>query len=156
LFGGITPYCYNNHYLYDSILTNSHQHLTEKPLKISWSNGCECGCDKIKDVIRPNFNFPLSFCLNIPDKIIMDLYKHGYYQAKLFFENIQDNKNIEIIKSIETKLKDYDDKINNRKLIFKQIILLIGCLTIIYNLQKSSKTIAFNIRRIYNSIRTSV
>ncbi len=156
IFGGIIPFYYNDHFLYDSILTNSHPHITEKPLKISWSNGCECGCDNIKDVIRPSFNIPLSFCLDIPDRMISDLYKHGYYQAKLFFENIQENENIEIINKIKTKLKIYDENLNKIKNNIKHTIIFISFFSLIFTLNKSGKTITSNIFRVYNSIRSCI
>jgi hypothetical protein len=157
LIGGITPYYYNNHYLYDSIVTNSHPHIKDKPLKISWSKGCECGCDNMIDTIRPHINFPLSFCLDIPDGIIQDLYKHGYYQAKLFFENIQENENKKIIKSIKMKIKKYDDNLIQIKNKIKNTILLFSCITILLTLKKLNKPreiITRNIFRIYNSIRS--
>jgi hypothetical protein len=126
LVGGITPYRYNNKLLFDSIITDSHPNITTDCLKVSWTKKCECGCEKTLDVIRPYENLPLIWCLSPPKEVIKDLYTHGYYQAKLFFENVHEDENIKIIQSIDTKLKSHNENVYY----FKKISL-VGFLTIV-------------------------
>ena len=124
--GGIIPYRYKNKLLFDSIITDSHPNITSDCLKVSWTKKCECGCEKTINVIRPYESLPLTWCLSPPKEIIKDLYVHGYYQAKLFFENIHDDDNIKIIQSIDTKLKSH-----NENVYYIKTISLVGFLTIV-------------------------
>lgn len=117
VIGGIIPYRYNNFNIYDSIITDSHPHITNDYLKVSWNKSCDCGCAKSLNIIRPYNNIPLSWCMSPPTGIIHPLYMHGYYQAKLFFENIHDDNDVKIIEEIEDHLKNYNNKIERIKYI---------------------------------------
>ena len=124
-FGGIIPYQYNNYIMYDSIITDSHPHITNDCLNISWNKHCNCGCEKTLDVIRPYTDLPVTWCMTPPKNVIHNLYLHGYSQAKLFFENIHDEEDVAIIEKIETELKTFNKSIE----IFK-VVFIIGIITI--------------------------
>ena len=123
LFGGIIPYRYNNYAMYDSIITDSHPHITNDCLKVSWTKKCECGCEKTLNVIRPYKSMPLSWCMAPPAGILHSIYMHGYYQAKLFFEHVHEEDNLKYINHIEEKLNEHEN--NLRK------ITLLGLVTVL-------------------------
>jgi hypothetical protein len=112
LFAGIMPHKYKNHIMYDSIITDSHPHITNDCLKISWNKSCECGCEKTLNVIRPYVDMPLPWCMSPPTKVLHNLYLHGYCQAKLFFENVHDDEDVNIIQKIDMELKEYNKNVN--------------------------------------------
>jgi hypothetical protein len=112
LFGGIIPYRHNNYNMYDSIITDTHPCVTDDCLKISWNNSCHCGCEKTLDIIRPYMDIPLAWCMSPPTKVIRNLYLHGHHQAKLFFENVHDEKDVYVIETIETELNEYNKSMN--------------------------------------------
>jgi hypothetical protein len=124
LFGGIIPYRYNNYLMYDSIITNSHPHMTNDCLKVSWTKKCDCGCEKTLNVIRPYKSMPLSWCMIPPPGVLHSIYMHGYYQAKLFFEDVHEDDNIKYIRNIEEKLIEHKNKV--RKITFLSIITLLS------------------------------
>jgi hypothetical protein len=128
LFGGIIPYRYNNYNMYDSIITDSHPHTTKDCLKVSWTKSCECGCEKTLNVIRPYHTLPLSWCMTPPTDSLKLLYQHGYYQAKLYFEDEHDDEDVIIIEQIEQCLKDHRKRSN--QLIFISITTLLSILFI--------------------------
>lgn len=112
LFGGIIPYQYNNYSMYDSIITDSHPHITDDCLKVSWTKECNCGCEKTLNVIRPYHIIPLSWCMTPPPECIKLLYIHGYNQARLFFEDVHLDDDIIVIEKLEQCLMDHKKKVN--------------------------------------------
>jgi hypothetical protein len=130
LFGGIIPYQHNNYNMYDSVVTDSHPHTTDDCLKISWNKSCECGCEKTLDVIRPYTNMPLAWCMSPPTNVIGNLYLHGYSQAKLFFENVHDDKDVAVIEIIEEELKQYNKSLNIFKLACIATVIAIASISL--------------------------
>ncbi len=128
ILGGVIPYHYKNHRMYDSIITDSHPHITNDCLKVSWNKSCECGCEKTLNVIRPYTDMPLAWCVSPPTEVIHHLYMHGYYQAKLFFENEHDDNDVTVIESIEKYLELHEQKVKCLKYAF--IITVITITTI--------------------------
>jgi hypothetical protein len=127
IIGGLLPYTYDNFYLYDSILTSCHPHITNDCLKISWNKKCNCNCQKTLDVINPYVDIPSTWCIFPPNDCLYDIYIHGYYQAILFFENRHDDRNIEIIESLQKKI---NKNINNSYLSMMTIFSILSLLCI--------------------------
>jgi hypothetical protein len=135
IIGGIIPYRYNNYNMYDSIITDSHPHTTDDYLKVSWNKSCECGCEKTLNLIRPYNDIPLAWCVSPPTGVIKSLYMHGYYQAKLFFENVHDDNDVKICEEIEEYLKNYNKSIEIIK--YSVIISVITIAT--FNIKRKFK-----------------
>ncbi len=116
-------YFFMNMRLFDSYLINPHPTIKNKCLKITYTHSCVCGCNNLTDIIKPLISLPNYWCLDPPKNIMHDLYKHGYDQAKYFFERKNFILNDKIY-NIEYYVNDY--KLNNYKIHYK--FFIIGCI----------------------------